>query len=1680
MDSQPVRNENLGRITVSESAFRGNRVSVQVARNELKRRESQLINDICATATTTPKTYCLRNDQTSCLSVARGMNYHLPFGSGKFGASVRINLPSTNMCMRFKRMTMSGFIGPWNKFDNIGNIIYKLEDKEQNSKSYRNILRQMFGKPTFAEEGPVQNVTKEFKGDDPTHWNVEPPYINCPCFGPPMTFHFDKQSAEVYSCILHTKTASDSLYMKPVQIWAGKLLPTTLLGEKDSNMDLAFGIVFRVNMNETVKSNNPVYNEAPEPGEEDIDPYFDLKPDAIDELMEVRPDLFDDEMVRTGVPKPKTPETHKLPRWVNIIEIILVPTQIQSVYFDWGLPFMHQFKDVNIIERDSGYKLEVDRKKDNFDNKNNPLSLIKDLMKITNANKNEFKANVLPMLPTFFKRRFTRAASNIHLLDTFEAYSNMAGAFMVNQLQIQYLTQIFKNFVYMIVLHYILEGQNGNAKVPAAVSPDMVWHKFHYLCHYTEEPDIVPVVVDEEDPDHGIPEEVDFRIQKDLHDIFSDGMQNLSKMIYSQVKIFPYGMGMAKYSTSSQDYENLKLLIQYFMYLYPYHLGQAKVECKPEHTLDAIRIILDAVEKGMEWQEATKSNQYTTVKTMIEQMRHSMRPGAVNINEVWTQEYIEPCMITRVKLPVEMDTLRCFVDLSDLFKNHQQLFGLYKQTFPYQRAYFPKKTQLGTQINIDFIPMHVRLLNRKLQLKNNNNRTMNPEDVNRTNSCFAMLQVDFDNRCVQWTTMRQHPKPPMLVNPSDMTDRRLLQSARTHQRRTPAQPMQMTIQTDAEFVWSPEAMRKAKEEEAKAIVEAAENRRKVEIAKAKMLAEKAKKEPGDITMEDSVSVQPDQDGAAAMQTDQGGAASVQADQGGAASTQIRAPAATSVVRPTDIYPDEPQDKESINKGIGFGNAHDKREVYKYSPQHATYNAENQSPARTAAEKSADAWSRESTPLRKSVVRRNHAGFEYLVAVDDVNKTSFKRAVEIFAEKYNIVKSEGEHQVLKVLDSIGNSSRVKLDIGHLRNKEWDHTEVYALIEYDETHSQSKIFITKLLKPHDQHPLEAPLWEIPASTQCSALWYVEKLVNSMEDDAKNKFIRYNTSDLRRIPANHEPFSPVIQEEGYGDWGTGSIDKSDDVKEESMEQEPTTPTSPTAHGMGTADETKQREELLEFYKGVHDKFYDSGTKEMKTSVKLLNVRAVTFSDQGVAVESKIWMVNLYIKKTATGVDIFLAPQNKAEVKTTLSSIDKKEIFNKATEILKQYGLELWPDSRFQNVVFDTIEASARQSPYSVKKGPYSAEDPTTTLTITLSPSKHIKVYRYKNSGNYVIEPNFTTPRRLQLFFTDEEVRNVLYEYFQYVFGHITSNIKRISELAKEILETDGFLQKTKAKIIKKDNFYLNIPFLRTNIGFHYDIDEFIFYKQVENNPEENYIEKVKLEWTEPNVDAVIQHAIQVLKTHVDNYVESKWSGVSMARLFEEIKAKVKDIHDLTYQIGHGDSKGHQVPMIKIEYNTHKYLIVRPYGSLKLECRDTNAKDKTTVHPYLLSSNITRSITNGSDFVVSVIGLGGTKESGNKRRGTDPDTTDGAEALPSTTTLPSPKRSPRGEGGAEGSFTGADDASDARSVLSTASIEGEQDLNGFTIDPEDPGAAAFSPTGLQSEFLSIEDVLSRLRLSI
>ena len=608
--------------------------------------------------------------------------------------------------------------------------------------------------PTLVTEAiKLLHEEKERKGER------EIPYIHVNESGPHMYYTFDKDNVHVFECKFNSRP-TNFIEDKQCRVWIGPLIPKTLCNTRGCNFDLVFGILVQAEQKK---------------------------------------------------------------EFVNVLTIIMTPASLAVVKVDWGPPYdqelvkfkksvytdaitsqesftfhLAQLKSFELIN-DYRYLEGLDTRKKVWESRlqygvkawnNTTLTSIEDtIMNIINsvhitADVEKF---ILDNMPLEFTRQFIPVVGIDIDTDTRHAYQCCVGPFVRAAVKQNFLTQIYRNLAYamlsqLMLSEYELTRSDANHTFPVTT-----------MSNFDDLREVYPtirefiVLKDDKDVYHS-----------NRYDVNYDAHRMISSFLYDLMDVSPSGFGVNKFMKYSNERTLLYKLMELFFKLY-YHLAHVKLQAPGSYHNEHIdtplkswtsehfqvfRNIFSTIERAV---DVSMGNEYVrsdmqkeregvydynrtpmsasilSLVSMVGSMKHKMNSYTdTELHQFCMEEYIQPCTIREMNMPLVLPTICSNVDLSDILRYSRYLFDLYKSYYPYDPSTYPKNND-SQQMSMPFQPEDVCIRDRKFLMKAN--RMMGADDVTSANSLFVRLILDLDTKKLSLALMYPYPSASKTIVP---------------------------------------------------------------------------------------------------------------------------------------------------------------------------------------------------------------------------------------------------------------------------------------------------------------------------------------------------------------------------------------------------------------------------------------------------------------------------------------------------------------------------------------------------------------------------------------------------------------------------------------------------------------------------------------------------------------------------------------------------------------------------------------------------------------------------------------------------------------------------------------------------------------------------------------------------
>jgi len=608
-------------------------------------------------------------------------------------------------------------IACWHEWARVEHIIKRIQDRQHRSSDFNDMMSKYLGAPDFTVR--PTNQTKALLGHGLPQ---QSPYVYVHGNGPKLCYEFDKQRVQVFNCRLSSREGN-TIHDAKSQFWVGPMHPTTIVGENDAHTDLVFGIVLWTVV--------PTNNSAMDTG-------------AVSE------------------------------RYVTVLEILIVPKKVAVVHVDWGMPYLENMELMHAKFRTmNGRKVlgECLMKMANLSvNKAPAMAGIHRLVRYTEFLLSKPLMNtkyehdfISQFMPEQYGSKYVSVNGKVPKLDVMHSYMVCAGPFVWNALQMQFLIQAFKNVLFTLVAHFMVKANNGFNPV-ASESYANVRKLFN---------------VDDTNLNN--------------YEKYVQGQKCIAAYLHVHHGLFPFGYSMAKFNNYDDDYEALQglmkltlrmcwlLALDNNLMIQTLSIAEAQIDLSfakfskqsqdtfMDITKKFFTTIHDAVLDGMGVKSKLKlSEAMIALESYARNVQHKVPAVSNNgLHEVELEEYISPCLISRVKLPLTASSMRCYIDLSHLHDLFKTIFDTYNAYNPYTEDHFPKYNDKHQQIAVPFKPAEALIKERHFVLQHRHGDKDKVAKPDATNTLFSMLTVDLDCRKLQLTVMQHQHRPPRILPPSD-------------------------------------------------------------------------------------------------------------------------------------------------------------------------------------------------------------------------------------------------------------------------------------------------------------------------------------------------------------------------------------------------------------------------------------------------------------------------------------------------------------------------------------------------------------------------------------------------------------------------------------------------------------------------------------------------------------------------------------------------------------------------------------------------------------------------------------------------------------------------------------------------------------------------------------------------
>jgi hypothetical protein len=697
-------------------------------------------SNVKATSLTFSRLHTTQKLKNTCTSRTPNDNcfqFEFPKNCPKmYMASARVEFVDTQQSKTFHNLKFKGNIEYWSNWGQVENILHSLHLSKEPDDPFSSTLLQLldgfkFGtilKEGMQISGQPANVTK-------LHITQDLPYVHVNEDGPSMNYEFVKDKTQIFKCRFNSRP-HNALYNCDCYVYAGPVVPLTLCDVNPGDLDLAFGIVVRV---QKFKDNKTQY--------------------------------------------------------YTVLEVIMVPSKIALVALNWAAP--HQ-QDLTKYK----YSVHGTRKNSTIDafdiEETVSFETVKKFLALANTYDDEWKENVLgayniipvlrnttlphendllsilqtqleddekallkSVMPETFSRQYLPVVGIDIESDLRHAYECCAGAFIDNAMKQQCLLKVYKNIVCMLVANFVqnksldvgdkssfgefLEHANTNKKFTGNSNHDAQVHAHMIICSW----------------------------------------------LFSKDVLFPFGFTLNKF-LSYEDEQNLLFRLMAIIYKLCKQSENTR-DVKPtleepsaeSHNLprppnnhatqlfhkqmkDMFQYVVQSVNTAIGNPLHTgiqQSESAMACKNYIEQMNHLLPEGnRVKLSEMSVEEYPAPCAIKSLSLPLNLSTITCVVDLSDMMLCQPKLFHLYKQYYPYVKETYEEKNYDNKRIK--FVPNDICMEDRKFILTRTG-RAQLASDCTDANTLFTQITTDLRTKKLGMHIMGYYRAPPTDLQPKE-------------------------------------------------------------------------------------------------------------------------------------------------------------------------------------------------------------------------------------------------------------------------------------------------------------------------------------------------------------------------------------------------------------------------------------------------------------------------------------------------------------------------------------------------------------------------------------------------------------------------------------------------------------------------------------------------------------------------------------------------------------------------------------------------------------------------------------------------------------------------------------------------------------------------------------------------
>lgn len=618
--------------------------------------------------------------------------------------------------------------------------------------------------PTFSagtlKKGP-ELITSIIKAEKP-----EPkiPWIHVNEFGPPMYFTFHKDTVHVFECVFNSRP-TNFIDEKTCRVWVGPLIPKTLCKTSGCNLDLAFGILVQAeNKNEFFNVMSIVMTPASlavvkvdwgSPYDQEIVKFKkSVYTDAISSSKHFSFDL-------------KDIKSFELINDYRHIQGLNTNNKLWESRLQYGVSVLVPDGLAHIEERIIQHlnSVKITEQVDNF---------------------------ILENMPMEFTRQFIPVVGIDIDTDTRHAYQCCVGSFVRAAVKQNFLTQIYRNMVYAMLSQLMLAEYED-----ARFNPDMQQERAFPATRMSTFDDLREVYTAIRElrgttDKNGV-------LHTNLYDVNYDAHRMLSSLLYeSSIELSPSGFGVNKFMKYSNERTLLfKLMVLFFRlyYIFARHEIKAQGDYQNEHiTTDLeswksehfqiFRNIFSTIERAV---DVSMGNEYVRSDmqkeregmydfnrtpmsagilhfvSMVGTLKHKMNSYTnTELHEFCLEEYVQPCTIREISMPVVLPTICNNVDLSDILHYSRLLFDMYKSYYPYNPSTYPPEND-SQHMSMPFQQEDVCIRDRKFLMKSN--KILGADLVTSENSLFVRLMIDLDTKKLSMALMYPYASASKTIVP---------------------------------------------------------------------------------------------------------------------------------------------------------------------------------------------------------------------------------------------------------------------------------------------------------------------------------------------------------------------------------------------------------------------------------------------------------------------------------------------------------------------------------------------------------------------------------------------------------------------------------------------------------------------------------------------------------------------------------------------------------------------------------------------------------------------------------------------------------------------------------------------------------------------------------------------------